>query len=119
METKIYEFDPVIYPRLLWIAVNPQGSNLKEYFEDYDFTFKQQKAICCGVTKRNPRESGFLIVFKSKKYLDADTIAHEASHVAMDLFNELGIEFDGTHQEALSYFIGWVAKCCEQVKKLK
>jgi hypothetical protein len=65
METKIHEFNPVIYPRLLWIAVNPQGSNLKEYFEDYDFTFKQQRAICCGVTKRNPRESGFLIVFKS------------------------------------------------------
>ena len=51
--------------------------------------------------------------------MDIETIAHEAMHVGLDLFHELDIEYDGLHQEALAYLIGWVAKCCEQVKKLK
>lgn len=54
-----------------------------------------------------------------KKDMDINTITHEASHVAIDIFTELGIEINDSNQEAFAYFIGWVAKCCEQVKKLK
>lgn len=58
-------------------------------------------------------------MFASKKDMDINTITHEASHVAIDIFTELSIGLNDSNQEAFAYFIGWVAKCCEQVKKLK
>ncbi len=117
---RIYEFDPVIYPRLLWIAVNPKKEVLQEYFSDtLDTDALKGKAVVCVVSRKIDNSAGYLIVFNSKKYMDIETIAHEATHVGLDLFHELDIEYDGLHQEAFAYFIGWVAKCCEQVKKLK
>lgn len=43
-------------------------------------------------------------------------VAHEASHVAMDILSEMGYKLDAENQEPLSYMIGWVADCIWQVK---
>ncbi len=120
METKIHEFDPVIYPRLLWIAVNPKKEEIDNFFnEELKFDKSQEKAIVYCASKKINNKAGCLIMFASKKDMDINTITHEASHVAIDIFTELSIEINDSNQEAFAYFIGWVAKCCEQVKKLK
>ena len=117
---RIYEFDPVIYPRLLWIAVNPSKEKINNFFnEELKFDKSQEKAIVYCASKKIDNKAGCLIMFASKKDMDINTITHEASHVAIDIFTELGIEINDSNQEAFAYFIGWVAKCCEQVKKLK
>ena len=117
---RIYEIDPVIYPRLLWIAVNPKKEEIDNFFnEELKFDKSQDKPTVYYASKKINNKAGCLIMFASKKDMDINTITHEATHVGLNLFHELDIEYDGLHQEALAYFIGWVAKCCEQVKKSK
>lgn len=117
---RIHEFDPVIYPRLLWIVVNPKKEVLEDLFEGNFNQEDDSLAIVYQTIRKKPdKRCGCLIVFNSKKYMTTEVIAHEATHVALDIFSYLGIECDGQHQEALAYFIGWVAKCCEQVKRNK
>lgn len=118
---RIHEFDPVIYPRLLWVTINPSNEELQNFFDDTldADALRGRKAIVCEASKKKPYLAGYLIVFRSKKYMDIGTIAHEATHVGLDLFHELNIEYDGLHQESLAYLIEWVATCCEQVKKSK
>lgn len=53
METKIHEFDPVIYPRLLWIAVNPKKEEIDNFFnEELKFDKSQEKAIVYCASKK-------------------------------------------------------------------
>lgn len=118
---EIHEFDSVIYPRLLWIAVNPNNDTLKEFFgEDLELGKEQWKAqVFYPMIEKQSLRIGTLIVFNSKKFMEIETITHEALHVAIDVFSDLGINFDGKSQEALAYYTGWVAECCEQVKRNK
>lgn len=80
---KIHEFDPVIYPRKLWVAVSTD-------------TFSDR--------------------FESKNAITIANIAHESSHIAMNIFDYIGAKVDLANQETFSYLVGWVADCINQVR---
>lgn len=87
---KIHEFDPVIYPRKLWVAVST------DTFSD--------------------RLGGILVRFESKNAITIANIAHESSHIAMNIFDYIGAKVDLANQETFSYLVGWVADCINQVR---
>lgn len=48
--------------------------------------------------------------------VDAGEVAHEASHVAMDIMSDMGCILDPNNQEPFAYMIGWATDCIWQVK---
>lgn len=120
---EIHEFDPIIYPRRLWIVVKPEKGQLEDVFDDLKYEEVSGDAYNATaiylVREKQFGLLGGLIVFKNKREITIENITHEATHIAMDMFTDLGIEFNGASQEAFAYFVGWVAECCEQVKRNK
>ena len=123
MRKNIKRFDPVIYPQKLWVCVEKDFKKLNGLFSDIDDNtdldfgkFENYKAITVRVHEKRTREYGVLIIFKPK-YLDCNTIAHEASHAAGYMFHHIGADMDCG--EPTAYLIGWIADCCRKVKTNK
>lgn len=119
--TKIHEFDPQIYPRLVWIAVGANVSCLRDMFgDDIDEMDKDADADVTRVTRQKPtKRAGLLIRFRSKAAMTTGTITHESDHVALEIFNYCECAITPDNQETFTYLAGWIADCCQQVKSGK
>nr|DAY59051.1 MAG TPA: hypothetical protein [Caudoviricetes sp.] len=120
-KNQIYEFDPQIYPRKVWVAVGVPTKVLNDMFEesieDMDETYD---AIVISTRRINPDiKGGILIRFINKDALTISNITHESTHAAMDIFDYVGAKVDTNNQEPFSYLCGWIANCCYQVKSGK
>ena len=117
---KIYEFDPQIYPRKLWVTVGVPFNELKDEFEDIDKMPENVDASVDYTRKLKPEVMGGVLV----RYLNIDAmtmkiIAHESSHIAIGIFDYIGAPIDIRHQEPFAYLCGWIAKCIETVKQIE
>lgn len=120
----IHEFDPVIYPRKLWITYNATVDELNEYFPTGDYLgnkFKDENGYY-GITYRTERGStkkgGVLIRFAdNNEAMESWNMLHEAIHAAGIICQYVGIQADFENDEAFTYLATWTMKCCEQVKK--
>lgn len=120
----IHEFDPVIYPYMIFIMIAENPNIVNDLFLDYesdcDFSFiKVDKfsALTFSVKRRSDGKYGALIVFRKKAYMKINTICHESSHAAKYLFNHIGANME--EHEPFEYVIGWIAECIEKVKRNK
>lgn len=120
----IWEFDPQVYPQLLWVAVNPTEEEQQKLFtttyDDPEKDLKADMTSCYAVVydvrlKENGR-TGSMIVFKDLEQIKFSHVAHEASHVVMNLCSVCNIKTHYDNQEPIAYLIGWVADCCDKVK---
>lgn len=79
---KIHEFDPVIYPRKLWVAVSTDTfSDRFEGVSEWDDT---ADAIVDCVRDKQRNLGGILVRYESKNAITIANIAHESSHIAMN-----------------------------------
>ena len=114
----IHEFDPQIYPRLLWGTYGCPTSVLKDMFDgDVSNMDKHSNAdvINCRRTKPDVR-GGILIRFRRKSDMTMENIAHEAVHAALDIFDYVEARIASDNQEPFAYLVGWIADCCNKVK---
>lgn len=121
-KTIIHEFDPCIYPRLLWVV---KGGSLEEIrktlkFPELSEEDKSGGAVTISAYDNENKRGGFLIWFpKASDIKHGDWIAHEASHVALGIFDYIGSEVTASASEPFSYLVGWVFKCVDEVRKYK
>lgn len=113
---KIYEFDPQIYPRKLWVAVT------KGTFSDvFDTELKElgeyDNADVNNVHHKEKDLGGLLIRFRSADEITAENTTHESTHVAIEIFDYIEARIDTNNQEPFAYLCGWVAGCIEEVKQ--
>jgi hypothetical protein len=122
---EIHEFDPVIYPYRLWIIVDKTPYDITKEFNEYNGnriefietdTKRLQAFTMSAYRKINPMY-GVIIFFRSKQSMSYELVAHEASHAAKYLFDHIGAKIQ--EHEPFEYVIGWIANCCEKVKKNK
>lgn len=118
MSTTIHEFDPQIYPRLLWVTYGCPTPVLKDMFgdeaKDMDKT-SNAEVINCRRMKPDVR-GGILIRFRSKSDMKMENIAHEAVHAALEIFDYVDARIEYDNQEPFAYLVGWIADCCQKVK---
>lgn len=121
--TIIHEFDPCIYPRLLWVV---KGGSLEEIRKTLEFgelseEEKSGGAITLSAYDKENERGGFLVWFPKAKdmLLHGDWMAHEASHVALGIFDYIGAEVKASDSEPFAYLAGWVFKCIDTVRKYK
>jgi len=124
----IHQFDPVIYPRYLWVVI---GSicidTIKERFSvdkdlarDYEDNEKTKGGFAIKVVQLNTRNQGILVVIP-KRSASVRTIAHESVHVADYIFEEIGAYAQDFKylNEQYDYLVGWAADCIDRVVKNK
>ena len=116
-------FSNGIYPRRLYVAVGLSEDDVNRMFisERGMFTLDWEgfdAATFDEIRDRDTLTYGSLVVFRSKGDMTPGIMAHEAVHVMESYMDVLGIERAerGTN-EHLSYLLGWIVKCMDEVKK--
>lgn len=117
---RIFEFDPQIYPRKLWIVVGGKYGDVKDEFEEIGPLSEHAYAETISTRWiKSPGSyipGGVLVRFESLESMTIQNIVHESNHVAMEIFEFIGAEASTSNQEPLAYLAGWVGDCMEKVK---
>lgn len=120
-KVQIHQFDPVIYPFKLWVAITNDLKAISDEFNDYpsgnEFSFLRNDKLIAftqNVERKSDRKIGAIIVFNKRSDCSVKLIAHESTHAARMLWEHVGEHSTGI--EADAYLVGWIAKCCEKVK---
>lgn len=109
-----YEYDPVIYPRRLYVVIGYDTKFLKNVFaydggrELEDIDDNSNGVTYFEVMRKDNKKIGELVVFPSKKEMTMNVISHESSHVCDGIEEALGISHGGEHS---AYLMGWIASC--------
>lgn len=121
-QAKLYQFDPMIYPRFLWVVTGGDYSDIKKWFLAYDGEEIEESdvsnlgGLTISVTFRQNQCFGILIWFPKIHLAKASWITHESTHGTLELFGQLGARIDYHNQEPVAYLAGWFAECIEFVK---
>lgn len=125
----IHQFDPVIYPRKLWIVSTKDEKIIKNNFTERDgkeMVFEdsignEPIASVISCTQKGSGFYGFLIWIQDNKKFDVGSFAHESVHVASQMFYDMGMQmgFTDGRDEHYAYLVGWIADCINQVKTNK
>lgn len=122
-KTVIHEFNPCIYPRLLWVV---KGGSLEEIrktleFGELDEDQESGGAVTISAYDNANKKGGFLVWFPCASDMTKNSywMAHEASHVALGIFDYIGSEVGANDSEPFSYLVGWAFECMDKVRKYK
>ena len=116
-------FSNGIYPRRLYVAVGLSEDDVNRMFisERGMLTLDWEGSDAATFDEIKERATlyyGSLVVFRSKGEMTPGTMAHEAVHVMESYMDVLGLERTGRGtNEHLSYLLGWIVKCMDEVKK--
>lgn len=118
-EPKIYSYHFCIYPRILWVVKGKCDKFIQEHFTERcgeEIVFEDEsgsEASCTVLPNVCHKESGkygYLVYIKDIR-ASVGCIAHEATHVATELFCEIGSYLDPKNQEPFAYIVGFVSDC--------
>ena len=121
-KTVIHEFDPCIYPRLLWVV---KGGSLEEIRKTLEFaeldTDDATGAITVAAYDNAKKKGGFLVWFPRPSDMTKHGfwMAHEAAHVALGIYSYVGAQAKAEESEPFAYLVGWVFRCIDKVRKYK
>lgn len=120
-KTIIHEFDSCIYPRKLWVVKGGSLDAIKETLECSESVDDEEGgAVTFGARHKDSSLLGYCVWFpKAGDIRNGSWIAHESSHVAMCIFDDVGAEVEFTNQEPFAYLVGWVFECIDFVRKFK
>ena len=117
---QVHIFDPVIYPRKVYIVKGKDLNNeIKDAFLTPDgYMLNTEGADACragvwDVQLAEDKKLGVLIWLREQ--IDISVIAHESVHAANLVFRSCCIDYDTTHDEHFAHMVGWVADCVNQV----
>lgn len=114
---KVHQFDPVIYPSLLWVMVGDEVP--KGRFPQLDPLEENAIGQTESTNDEENNKNGVMVRFRNLKEMTACNIAHESVHVAAEMMRYVGGCIEVNNQEPFAYLVGWAADCIEQVKKGK
>ena len=124
---QVHKFDPVVYPRKVWVAKGGTKKNLAEVFDDLEgdpymisdevVTFSY--ALTDDVVERSSGDYGVIVWLHKLNDITTGTMAHEADHAANLIFKAIGAKVDCTNDETHAYLVGFITNCIEIVKKGK
>lgn len=111
-----FEYDPVIYPRKLWVHIGEDFKELtsKAFCNIEVGDIKEYYGVEYGeVSRKSDGMYGMVVSFHKRKDITRKLCAHEASHVCDDLEEAIGMKHGG---EASAYLLGWIADCFDKAR---
>ena len=110
----LYKFDLVVYPCVVWVAVDCSDDFLLGKFKE-QFNPMDNKLAACVYTL----SGDILIRFRSEDCLTIPYISHEATHAALYIFDYMGCKVDFDNQEPFAFLVDCIANFCNEVKQTK
>lgn len=122
---KVDEYDPVIYPRKLWVTQEVEGldrififcknDGREEAVNGYKSVIENDSGVLLTgpVIKKSTNELGVIVIIMKPEELNPGDEAHEAVHVADYIFEQLGMyaqDFSASNEQ-YAYLVGWAAGC--------
>lgn len=132
MKSKIYKFDPVIYPFKLLVTKDFDSQELQDMFyciddeteeliEDSKVFWPGTRTIARTIQVTDKKHRGntyFIILLCHPKVICTGTIAHEAYHVVSFVSEWLGfLPKKASEDEPCAYLEQWLANCIERTLK--
>lgn len=120
---KIFEYDPVIWPRKLFVVIGEDIGYIQDHFIKTDGTaypiskdIKNDSDVVTfpEVEKRDDGYFGELVWCHSPEKVTDPFICHEAIHAANGMLGACGVEITTDNDEALTYTAQF---CFESIKK--
>jgi hypothetical protein len=119
-----HQFDPVIYPRKVWIAKKATKEAILEHFMlDEEYLTECPTgigcvAVCIPVINRETNNRGILCNVCAPRIFTTGDAAHEAVHIADYIFDDCGAYSQSfkDKNEPYAYLVGWVTDCFKQAK---
>lgn len=124
MKSKIYEFDPVIYPIRLWVSKKPLKEDVASVFypfdnddemvDDFGDTFSRRGSYANTVIvgEKSEHIKGCLVSILMPGDCGAGVCAHEALHFCAYLSDRFDIPLgDFDKSEPLAYLEQWATNC--------
>lgn len=111
-----FEYDPVIYPRRLWVHIGDDFKELapKAFCNIVVDEDKEYYGVEYGeVIRKSDDKYGILVSFPKRKDMTMGVCAHEASYVCDDLEKALNIKHG---DEPSAYLLGWIASCINKAR---
>jgi hypothetical protein len=124
MKLGIYEFDPKIYPRLIWVVKGGTIDCLNKIFH-LDHLLKEEEeedflAMTIPCTKREGKLNGAILWFPSAKGInDGKVVAHESVHAATYIYKTIGGNIEMENHEPYAYLVGYIYDCVDKVRRIK
>ena len=125
METKIYEYPIIHYPRVMWVCFNGRAEEIKDRFVDTrigswnGLLDENSNMQTWDVEDKKDGRYGYLVCCKSREKAKDDYLVHEASHVAVDVFRVIGCDVCDATQEPFAYLQQFLFSCLKDAKKNK
>lgn len=124
---QLHQFNPIVYPRKLWIATGGTVKELGESFADINDDTKYfderyfKDAIATTTANLRMRSSGdygVLVWMPDRSKVNIETVAHEAVHAAIGILRDIhiSVDYSDTDDEYLAYLVGFCAGCINQVR---
>lgn len=121
MAIKVHQFDPVLYPRKIWI-VKGYGltKQIKEHFisadgEPLNVDYESDCYACVwGMVRYKDVDKLGVLIWLQPKF-NFESCAHEAVHVVNKIFTDCCVDYGQTHDEHFAYFVGKVSYWMYQV----
>lgn len=122
MKSKIYEFDPVIYPFPIHVTKDFDKEELKSIYKALDSEEKEvpidldvpstTTARTIQVVDANNGNLFYLVCLFRPEEAGAGVSAHEADHIATAYLQDLGVQSPTPwNDEPHAYFVQWVTNC--------
>ena len=132
MKSKIYEFDPVVYPWRILVTKNFDPEELDELFYVVNTNNELEEpgnnfhpagnciARTLFVVSKNKYLRYIICLLVRPKEIGTGTMAHEAYHAANMFAEQLGFLPDKfEYDEPEAYLIQWIANCIDSVMRNK
>ena len=118
----IFEYDLVIYPMKLWVVFGDADFSEEFCWDDGSPVITDvvkganYTANVLGlVVEADTKKRGVIVHFKNKKVATPDIVAHEACHVAKEVFECIGADINP--HEPFEYLLSYIVKCVLDAKK--
>lgn len=137
--SKIKSFNPIIYPRILYVAKNLTVDEINKRFVVFDGNGKESvadeksicesKAVTFSVVDKRTNNFGVAVILynnatignnnatKGYNNVTIGTLAHESVHAADIIFEQLGMYTQGFNEgnEPYAYLVGWITDCLNKI----
>lgn len=114
-----YEYNPVIYPRILCVAIGMNLEDANKCFEGRNkerlmVDFKNSDALTFdSVIQKKDGKYAVFVNFSNKSVMTMGICCHEASHVCDAIEEDIGIKHG---DEPSAYLIGWISSCINKAR---
>lgn len=106
----LFSYSSEIYPVKMWVSFGMSIESLKNIFDmDDDELGENDMGAVSPVQHKKEKRGGYLVRFKNVNEISVLEISHEASHVAMMIYEYIGASVDLYNQEPFAYLVSWAA----------